>query len=132
MDGEDATGYGQAKKGMGMQVTDEPACGVAGGDESLSSSRAGDEGLSVEIAETAQERTLSVAMGIAVVYRLSKRGQAERGLKSGLGVDGARGVVAGREELRYWSSTQMEPLREQVERMYWYLAQLESRLTSRR
>ena len=91
------TRRGSGQKGNGdAGVTDESECGVAGGDEPLSSSRAGDEGVSVEITETARgadaERGGGDSGGVSVVETGASGARVK---ESGLGVDGARGVVDG-------------------------------------
>ena len=78
-----------------------------------------------------QERAMSVAVGVALGDRLSKRGQAERGLrKAEWALMELEALLALGEELRYWTPTELQSLREQLGRMHRYLAQLESRLTA--
>ena len=76
-----------------------------------------------------RERALNVAMGIAVGYRLSERGQAEQGLrKADWALMELEALLMLGEELRYWQAMQIQPLREQLNRMHWYLTQVEHRL----
>lgn len=77
------------------------------------------------------ERALNVAMGIAVGYRLSERGQAEQGLrKADWALIELEALLMLGEELRYWQAMQIQPLREQLNRMQWYLSQVGNRLRS--
>lgn len=76
-----------------------------------------------------RERALNVALGIAVGYRLSERGQGEQGLrKADWALIELEALLVLGEELRYWQAIQIQPLREQLNRMHWYLSQVGSRL----
>ena len=76
-----------------------------------------------------RERALNVALGIAVGYRLSERGQGEQGLrKADWALIELEALLVLGEELRYWQAMQIQPLREQLNRMHWYLTQVEHRL----
>lgn len=79
-----------------------------------------------------RERALNVAMGIAVGYRLSERGQAEQGLrKADWALMEMEALLVLGEELRYWQAMQIQPLREQLNRMQWYLSQVGNRLRTK-
>jgi four helix bundle protein len=78
-----------------------------------------------------QERALSVATGIALGHRLPEWGQAKQGLRQAKwALMEIEALLVLGEEFRYWQAAQLQPLREQLERMHRYLTQLGDRLAS--